>query len=419
MINLVLAYPPNRNYKGYGQARRWFPLGIAYLASFISKNFKLEIEISILDLFDYSIDESIYEVDKLYRNDSINVLGVSVLTEQRFGAWELLQQVNDKYIKVIGGVHATIMAEQISVLYNFVDYIIKGEGENGLLYLLNGLMNPKIFNQYMKIIEVDPIEKLDTIPFPREAIEFFETPLRYSEEIPIIFSRGCTDNCSFCSTTKFWKGYRSRSAENVFEEIKDWNKAGYKKFKFQDDASTACIEDWKELCYKIINYKDSFNDFAYDFKIEFEITARIDQFDEELIMLLSKAGCKQIAVGIESANEKVRMLANKQLQLDKAVDNIFAIQETDIYLVLMFVAGLEGDNDETINETCEFIRTVKPNAVTCQPLMIFPGTLVYNKLKNAGVIDDGYWLKDQPQPYVNPEQTFKWQEKILGSIKEV
>jgi hypothetical protein len=32
---------------------------------------------------------------------------------------------------------------------------------------------------------------------------------------------------------------------------------------------------------------------------------------------------------------------------------------------------------------------------------------------------EGYWLKDQPQPYVNPEQTFKWQEKILGSIKEI
>jgi anaerobic magnesium-protoporphyrin IX monomethyl ester cyclase len=415
VINLVLAYPPNKNYRGYGQDRRWFPLGITYLASFVEKNFKSEIKISILDLFDYSIEESIFEVDKLYRNDSINVLGVSVLTEQRFGAWELLQKVNDKYIKVIGGVHATIMADQIEKEYDFIDYIIKGEGENALLYLLNGLMNPKIFNQYMKIIEVDPIEKLDDIPFPREAIKFFETPLRYSHEVPIIFSRGCTDNCSFCSTTKFWKGYRSRSAENVFEEIKDWNMSGYHIFKFQDDASTACIYEWKQLCRKIIKYNESFNTF----KIEFEITARIDQFDEELILLLEKAGCKQIAVGIETANEKVRMLANKQLQLDKAVDNILAIQETDIYLILMFVAGLEGDTDETVKETCEFIRTVKPNAVTCQPLMIFPGTMVYNKLKHAEVIDDRYWLKDQPQPYVNPEQTFKWQEKILGSIKEI
>lgn len=411
MINLILIYPPNRGYAGYGQDRAWFPLGIAYLASFVEKNFtKDKIKITCLDLFDKSTEESIDMVNNYYIDDKcINIVASTVLTEQRFGAWEVLKGINKFFIKIIGGVHSTLLWNQIIKNYDFVDFIVKGEGEKGLLYILNLLTVKEFYKTIIddedKIIECDLIKNLDDIPFPINALKHFKTKWNYGDQIPIISSRGCTDCCSFCSTTRFWKGYRSRSATNIFAELKEWIKQGYYKFKFQDDACTANLEMWKELCNHII---------GYNIKIEFEITARIDQFDKDLIFLLKKAGCNRIAVGIESGSKALRDITNKKLDKNKIIENSKLIKDAGIILYLMFISGLLGETDETVNETIRFIAKINPDYITCQPLMIFPGTNLYKKFKEQNLINDNYWLEDQPQPYYMPSKSFEWQQRILN-----
>jgi anaerobic magnesium-protoporphyrin IX monomethyl ester cyclase len=247
MINLILVYSPNRNYEGYGQDRAWFPLGIAYLASYVEKYFEGEINITCLDLFDKTIDESVNLVDSYYQDECINVVGCTMLTEQRFGTLKLLWEIgklDNYFIRVIGGVHSTLMTNQLIEFYypRYFNYIVNGEGEQGLLWLLNNLDKSKI------VIDQPNIKDLDTIPYPINAMKFFKTEWNYGEQIPIIASRGCTDCCTFCSTTKFWKGYRTRSAENIFCELKAYRQEGYSSFKFQDDACTANLLMWKELC---------------------------------------------------------------------------------------------------------------------------------------------------------------------------
>lgn len=403
MINLILVYSPNRNYEGYGQDRAWFPLGIAYLASYVEKYFEGEINITCLDLFNKTIDESVKLIDSYYQDGCINIVGCTMLTEQRFGTLKLLWEIgklDNYFIRVIGGVHATLMTNQLIEFYypRYFNYIINGEGEQGLLWLLNNLDKSKT------IIDEPNIKDLDTIPYPINAMKFFRTDWNYGDQIPIIASRGCTDCCTFCSTTKFWKGYRTRSAENIFCELKAYRQEVYSSFKFQDDACTANLLMWKELCKLIIESK---------LNITFEITARIDQFDEELIHLLKDAGCNKIAVGIESGSKLLRGYTNKVLNDNSIFKNSRIITRAGITLTLMFIAGLPGETDSTVFETIEFIKLVGCDYITCQPLMIFPGTSIYNSFKNAGLIDDNYWLVDQPQPYYMPDKSFRWQQQIL------
>jgi anaerobic magnesium-protoporphyrin IX monomethyl ester cyclase len=409
MINLILVYSPNINYEGYGQDRAWFPLGIAYLASYVEKYFEGEINITCLDLFNKTIDESVNIIDSYYQDGCINVVGCTMLTEQRFGTLKLLEGINQFFIKIVGGVHATLMKDQIDKFYSFIDFIILGEGEAGLLYVLNKLTNEKhyglIIDGSEKIIDQPNIKDLDTIPYPINSMKFFKTEWNYGEQIPIIASRGCTDCCTFCSTTKFWKGYRTRSAENIFCELKAYRQEGYLSFKFQDDACTANLSMWKELCKLIIESK---------LNITFEITARIDQFDEELIYLLRDAGCNRIAVGIESGSKLIRGYTNKNLNDNNIFKNSRIIRQASIILTLMFIAGLPGESDQTIFETIEFIKLVGCDYITCQPLMIFPGTSIYKSFVAAELIDDDYWLVDQPQPYYMPHKSFRWQQQILA-----
>lgn len=408
-VNLILCYPPKKEYEGFGQDRNWFPLGIASLAACIAEA-KDNVNISCLDLFDYSQENAILEIKKLALKDRINIIGFTMMTEQRFSVLEVAEKIHKEIFNckiIVGGPHASIMFKQLEENYDFIDHILVGEGENSLLELINnyedGIITPKI-------IIGSEIENIDNLPYAFNGLQYFKTPLNLDEksEIPIVFSRGCTDRCTFCSTFVNFRKYRTRSAYNIFSELlMFYNRYRVKYIKFQDDAATANLDELKKLCYLLINSK-------IDWK--FELTARADQFDSELITLLQKAGCQKVSIGIESGNEELRNSMNKKLDIEKAYENTLKLELANIKVNLLLMVGFPGETQQTIDETCELIRKFKPSSHSKMPFMIFPGTAVYQSLKRAKWISDDYWLKDQAQPYYTREnsleQLYKWINQI-------
>ena len=125
------------------------------------------------------------------------------------------------------------------------DMAILGEGEQTTSELINQYNQDKfknkeflkkingiLFRNNNKIIKTKPrefIKDLDQIPFPaRELLnmKFYNqariTPKRELKTIgSMMTSRGCPFNCSFCSTSLFWKySVRFHSPEYVIKEIK-------------------------------------------------------------------------------------------------------------------------------------------------------------------------------------------------------
>jgi hypothetical protein len=55
-INVVLCYPPYKQYEGFGQEKRWLPLGIASIGAYLRRTYTYdETEIVLLDLFNESL----------------------------------------------------------------------------------------------------------------------------------------------------------------------------------------------------------------------------------------------------------------------------------------------------------------------------------------------------------------------------
>ena len=429
-INVVLCYPPYKQYEGFGQEKRWLPLGIASIGAYLRRTYSYdETEIVLLDLFSCSHDDALLQILKHLDYDALNLVGYTCFTEQRFSTLNLARAVKEYSIEtdlvvknVIGGAHAFAMADQIYKNYDFVDIIVKGEGEIAWTMIVDSfLFGEGLIGEGLNgIIKGIPVMDLDDLPHAIDGFHMFENvPSEIEAEAPIVFSRGCTDYCSFCSTTKFWQGYRSRSPENVLDEmLKYYDKYKTTKFKFHDDASTADIKRWKVLCELLIRASRTL-----DIKFEFEITARADQFDEELIELLAEAGCKKVAVGIESGNVDLRKAMNKNLDIRVAKINMKRLMKAGIEVCMLFIVAYMGETDETIEETIELIREVKPTQFCTQPLMIFPATRVYSQLVNAGWIDDDYWLIDQPQPYytreASPEKINEWLHKLQSALRKI
>jgi anaerobic magnesium-protoporphyrin IX monomethyl ester cyclase len=131
----------------------------------------------------------------------------------------------------------------LGLAYPQVDICTLGEGEQTLLEIAQGRPLAEItgivWRQGQDVIKNPPrcyAENLDTIPFPawhllpllqypaRGQGVFSGIDLNREPRISVVFSRGCSANCSFCSTWRIWRGHRSRSAANMADELELLNK---------------------------------------------------------------------------------------------------------------------------------------------------------------------------------------------------
>ena len=104
--------------------------------------------------------------------------------------------------------------------------------------------------------------------------------------------------CSYCNKNVFGQSFRVKSIGRFLDEIKYMKKIGFNELYVVDDGFTTDVIRAKEICKRIIEEQ---------LDIVWTLTngIRVDKVDEELFPLLRKAGCYQVAFGIESGNQQV------------------------------------------------------------------------------------------------------------------
>jgi len=280
------------------------PLGILYLASYLRK-FVPHIKVEIIDGALYGVDAVINKAMAF----GPDLVGITVMTPGRIEAVNISKAIK-KIIPsskiVLGGVHPTIMWDQMMRHYPEIDYIVKGEGEVTLSELVQNIPFPKIkglvWRKNFQIYNNLPrplITNIDSIPFPAwDLIDVQQYPprgngtvnginLEKEVRVPIIFSRGCMGACTFCSTWKIWHGYRCRSGKNVADEIKLLVRNHHAKhFVFQDDTLTGNRQEIVNFCREIINN---------NLKIAITGCTRVDHVDYSLLKRMKKAGFYELS----------------------------------------------------------------------------------------------------------------------------
>lgn len=171
-------------------------------------------------------------------------------------------------------------------------------------------------------------------------------------EVTISVSRGCPYNCKFCLAVKTFD--KADRRKNPVEIVDFMEKYRSKVITFKLFSPTFTYdEDWvKELCNLIIEK---------NLNVQWVVTSRPDCLqNSELLELMSKAGCKRIAVGIETLDEK----ANKELKkfnnienYKKAVHNMFEFaNEHGIEIKPLLMMGIKGQNKSNIKNTLNFLN---------------------------------------------------------------
>lgn len=308
----------------------------------------------------------------------------------------------------MGGAHPTIMSGQILDQYSYVDYVVCGEGEETLLELAQekapAQINGLAYREGGIAIKNPPrkyCKNLDDLPFPAwHLVDLKRYPARDSgvirgidlakeTRVSIIFSRGCKGHCDFCSSWWIWKGWRHRSSKNMVDEIEMlYTDHGIRHFCFADDAMTVDRQATIELCDEIVARKLS---------IAFHVTTRTDCVDALVLQKLKEAGCYKIAFGIETGSPHLLEQMGKENDIATAELAIRLAKEAGITVTALMIVGNVGETSQTVKETINFLRRVRPDELGCVGgLWVLPGTKLYQDCKRSGFINDDFWLSNEP-----------------------
>lgn len=269
-------------------------------------------------------------------------------------------------------------------------------------------------NQVKLTPQRELIENLDELPFPAwhhlDLMKYFDGSKLYPY-IDIISGRGCPNRCIFCLWPQVMHGtrYRLRSSKSVVDEIEYDIKLCPKilrggEFFFEDDTFSVDKNRAIIICEEILRR---------NLKITFSVNVRVDSYDLEMFTLMKKAGCRELLVGFESADQTILDNLAKNIKVDQMQEFMDIAKKSNLEVHGCFVFGLPGETKETIEKTTDLALSLGLNTVQFSAAVPFPGTDYYQICKERGWLkseDWRDWLREGEQATVIKSQDLSSKE---------
>jgi len=380
-------------------------MGIAYIASVLREGgHEVTLISSSLDWL------SPRKLAGAVRESEPELLGISVLevnAKEALGVAESLKSSGIKAHINLGGHFPSFNHRRILRDFPFVDSVTVGEGEYTLLELANRLERKEglegirglSFREDGTITSNPPrplVDDLDSIPYP--ARDFTPKVIAEGGPISVLASRGCYANCSFCSIRSFYglsegRKWRTRSPERVIDEMESLVSAfGRRKFKFIDDQFIGRGRRGRELAYRFAGEL-----LERKLDIEFIISCRSDEIDEDLFRLLKEAGLRKVFIGIESGTEKGLRTFNKGVSVEQNRRALEILDRLGIRYVLGFIMFDPYTTFEDVKGNFQFLSNIAPywmgrkGVLAIEPsLIVHGGTPIHRRLKAEGRLLGSY-----------------------------
>jgi len=372
-------------YAGEKCTRPRLPLALLFLSETLEKNgYKpMIIDMRIDDWKSMDLDNPI-------------CVGLSVMTGPPISyALEFAKHVRDvdPNIPIVwGGVHPSLLPEQ-TILNEYVDIVVRGEGELTFLELVQKLeLNESLkhvkgitYKENGEVISNPDREWMDLNEIGNLPYHLLDLSKYNLKEFPYHSSRGCPHKCGFCYNLAFNKGsYRFKNAENVVNEIEYIvNKFNPETIWFVEDDFFASKKRVREICEGFIER---------GLKINWEASCVVSYFaryDSTFINLLKESGCKKLAFGAESGSSRILEYIDKNITVEETIKAVEKCKDWDIVPVISFLCGLPEETREDTYKTIGLIkkiREINDKAIINGFFLYtpYPNTPITNKLHEQG-----------------------------------
>jgi radical SAM superfamily enzyme YgiQ (UPF0313 family) len=421
-MKIQLIQPPvyiNKN--GLTALRPSLPLGLAYVAAVLREDGH---QVGVVDALGEAPDRMVPEAD-IWRlglspdeivdriEQDTRAVGVTSMWSY---SWpivrELLHKIRARFPElpiVCGGEHFTATTE-LSMRQAPIDFIVRGEGEETAVALFRALelgidatVIPGVAwraptGEVVVNKSRDRIRNIDEISWPAWDLfdvraydeHKFVAGIHYGSTVPILATRGCPYQCTYCSSPGMWTTrWYARTPKDVADEIEFYvHRYGASNFPFQDLTAILKREWVVEFASEIM---------GRGLRVTWQLPAgtRSEIIDEEVARLLVASGCRSLNFAPESGSERTRKHMKKMLTDEKLFRAVHAAVKNGLNVGCFLVLGYPTDEAEDMRATVRMIRRLARAGVDDVSAGFFfplPNTEITRELEKQGkiVMDDAF-----------------------------
>ncbi len=364
------------------------PLGLGYIATQLHND---DIEAKIIDCVFENLTTN--EILKIIELEKPNFIGINIFSVNFELVKEIIEQTKINTSFIVGGKITKFIYDDI-INMNTMNSINVVIGEGDLIttdIVKKNLKENPILCQYNRVV-YEVSEK--SIYFPKNISDLkldrriFEDRTilnKYNKkEQPIITSRECLYNCAFCGGARSLNKnipVRERNEISIIEELMDIQDI------IPDTESIRVLDDLFLKNRKSIEKAISiFKKFNFEWRGMAHVKSL--QNSEDLFQMLKESGCRELEIGIESGNEKIRNIIHKEGTVKEVYDIITKILDAGINVKGYVMYGFPNETPEQCYDTYMLVKKIheyslnssgkfKPSAFQFRP---YHGTELYNKI---------------------------------------
>lgn len=328
-----------------------------------------------------------------------DIIGLSAMTWQYHTCVRLVRLIKEILpdVKIaLGGYHATLSTEEISVApeAEFIDFIVRGEGEIAFRRLVNALdgrdsfesipslsfksENCFIHNERANLCDLSSLK----LPIRDQRRLTSGYHLMFSKIEVLETSRGCTRNCNFCSMHHMYgRSYRTYPVERVLDDLDDIYRRKRTRMIFVTDDNFVLNPKWvDEVCEAIV--KKGYRDLKLSVQADCVSVVK----NAQMVRKMRRAGFRSIFLGIEndSASSLEALEKGEVVAVSKQAVDI--CHKNEIMVLGGAIFGLPEDDKHAIKRNYKFLNNLGVDAAYCQILTPYPKTQLRENLLEEGLI---------------------------------
>ncbi|MBX3025149.1 cobalamin-dependent protein [bacterium] len=307
---------------------------------------------------------------------------------------ERVQRARPAVVTIVGGAHVSAVPERTLTAFPSFDYGIAGEGEVALFALLERLEQgaavddlPGVAFRRGAMVVANPrapyIDDLDALPTPAWDLlpDFphrFQPTLFGYPRTPVatlITSRGCPFTCVFCDRSTSGRKGRLHGVARVVALCRELAERGARHILFLDDLFTVRKQRVVDLCQALIDAQ---------LDLTWSCNSHPNLLDLPTLQLMRRAGCWQIAYGIESGSQRVLDTVKREVRIPRMRETLRLTRQAGIRTKGYLMLGHPTETSDSLRETEAFLRVAELDFCQITKFTPYPGTPAYPTIHQHG-----------------------------------